>query len=302
MKHKIIIPADIPAKIEKEFIKNYTAITRETGRLFLFACDQKIEHLNKDFFGSSIHPDALYPKNLFTIAQQGNVGAMAAHLGLIDRYGKEFPDINYIVKITGKTNLKSDNQDDPISADLWDVWDVIEFKQTSKLAIAGIGITVYPGSEYENEMFSFAANQIHEAHKNGLVAIVWMYPRGKSIIDDRDADLLAGAAGIALSLGADFVKIKPPKQSKGLTQPELLKIITAAAGNTKVICSGGKKRDIKDFLTQLYNQLHYGNTSGCATGRNIFQHATPTAISIAKAIAAIVYDNVTIETASKHLV
>ena len=46
------------------------------------------------------------------------------------------------------------------------VADVIEFKQNSDLAIAGIGLTVYLGSEYEHEMLSTAAKTIFQAHQH----------------------------------------------------------------------------------------------------------------------------------------
>src|SRR5882724_2997900 len=107
LKNQFIIPADVPEHKHDIFTKNYNAITRNTGRLFLFSCDHKIEHLNTDFYGKSIAPQALHPEHMFRIASQGNVGAMATHLGLMARYAKQYPDINYIVKLNGKTN--SDN-------------------------------------------------------------------------------------------------------------------------------------------------------------------------------------------------
>jgi DhnA family fructose-bisphosphate aldolase class Ia len=102
--------------------------------------------------------------------------------------------------------------------------------------------------------------------------------------------LLAGAAGVANSLGADFVKIKPPVSDSEKTSAELLKIITAAAGNTKVICSGGSMQDSKLFLQKLYDQIHIGGTMGNATGRNIFQHSHKQAVVMTQSIAAIVFD------------
>ena len=50
----IVVPADVPINYEQIFIENYKTITKDTGRLMLFAADQKIEHLNKDFYGKNI--------------------------------------------------------------------------------------------------------------------------------------------------------------------------------------------------------------------------------------------------------
>jgi fructose-bisphosphate aldolase/6-deoxy-5-ketofructose 1-phosphate synthase len=288
----IIIPADVPSNVHTEFHKNYTAITQNTGHLFLFACDQKIEHMYDNFSPQVAHPDAQSPEHLFRIAKQGRIGAMATHLGLIARYGTQYDTVNYIVKLNGKTNLIKKEQSDPRSSLLYDVDDVIEFKRQSGLAIAGIGLTVYLGSEYEYEMLSQAAQAIFQAHQQGLIAMLWMNLRGKSVTHEQDTHLLAGATGVALALGSDFVKIKAPQGN-----PEQLKTIATAAGNTKVMCAGGKKRDPEHFLQELYDQIHSGNTHGCAIGRNIFQRSLPEAVAMTNAIAAIVFDNAAIKKA-----
>jgi len=58
IKASLIIPADVPENKRDTFSKNYLLLTRETGRLFIFSCDHKIEHLNKDFYGPSASPSS----------------------------------------------------------------------------------------------------------------------------------------------------------------------------------------------------------------------------------------------------
>ena len=53
-REEVRVPADVMPEARDEYITNYLKATRETGRLMLFACDQKIEHLNKDFYGEGI--------------------------------------------------------------------------------------------------------------------------------------------------------------------------------------------------------------------------------------------------------
>lgn len=295
----ILIPADVPIAMEQEFINNYSRITKNTQRLFIFSCDQKIEHLNDDFYGADIHSDTLHPEHMFRIAQQGTIGALATHLGLINRYAKQYSSVNYIVKLNAKTNIISPEHRDPISQNLWDVYQVIAIKKESSLTICGIGLTVYLGSEFEPTMLEQAAQNIYEAHQHGLVAILWIYLRGKTVIDEQDGNLIAGAAGVANSLGADFVKIKPPQATKILNSPQLLKIITATAGNTQVICAGGKRKNPQLFLEELYDQIHIGNTAGCAIGRNIFQRSLSQAIAMTQAVSCIVYNNMDVKTVLK---
>jgi len=297
MHHTCFITADVPEKKHDIFVKNYNAITRNTGKLFLFSCDHKIEHLNQDFYGPTINAQAMHPEHMFRIASQGDVGAMATHLGLMARYAKQYPNVNYIVKLNAKTPLIPTSQQDPQSALLWTVDDVLNFKyNNNKIVIAGIGITIYPGSEYESEQLAHAAMAIAHAHAEGLVTILWMYPRGKAITHEHNPQLIAGVAGVAVSLGADFVKIKVPTATELLTSSQNLKIICSAAGNTKVICSGGEKIDAQEYLAQLYDQIHNGDTAGTATGRNIFQHSLTQSIALTRAIAGIVYDNMDLKT------
>ena len=51
---QVKVPADVMPEARETYIENYMKATRGTGRLMLFACDQKIEHLNKDFYGEGI--------------------------------------------------------------------------------------------------------------------------------------------------------------------------------------------------------------------------------------------------------
>jgi fructose-bisphosphate aldolase/6-deoxy-5-ketofructose 1-phosphate synthase len=170
---------------------------------------------------------------------------------------------------------------DPISLAINSVEDVVKFKKQTKLKIVGVGYTVYIGSEYESEMLTQASKIVYEAHQNGLVVILWMYPRGKAVKNELDANIIAGAAGIGACLGADFVKINSPKGD--------LKQAVCAAGRTKVICSGGKKVDDDKFLKNLKDQIKLAGISGCAVGRNIYQRTEKEAIKFCKKIDKIVF-------------
>jgi DhnA family fructose-bisphosphate aldolase class Ia len=293
---KYFIPADVPSKKHKEYLKNMQCITHGTDRLFLFAGDHKMEHLNDDFENPAASPEAQDPHHFFTIAQKAPIGAFAAQLGLIARYAPHDKKIPYIIKLNGKTNTHPDHQD-PESAPLYTVDDVLTLKKETGLNVAGIGLTIYVGSEYETDMLNFTAQSLFHAHQEGLVTIVWIYARGAGIADATDPELTAGLAGLGTQLGADFIKIKPPHDTHAMGSAEHLKTIVAAAGNSKVICSGGQEEEPQDFLRTLYDQLHVGGTAGCAVGRNLFQRSTEDAIALARAIAALVYDNASLEKA-----
>jgi len=288
-------------EIKEKYLKNYSKATHDSGKLFLFAGDQKIEHLNEDFYGTAIPEECASPKHLFEIASKAKVGVFATQLGLISQYASDYKNINYVVKLNSKTNLVPIKQSEPISALLSTVDEVVDFAQESELSIVGVGYTVYLGSEYESLMLQEAAQIVSEAHQNGLLAILWMYPKGKAIKNERDANLIAGAAGVGACLGADFVKVNPPEAKDSLKSSQLLKQAVLAAGKTKVICSGGKRIDEKEFLTQLSQQINYGGTSGCAVGRNIHQKTLNDAIKFCNAISAIIIDGKSLEEAVKYI-
>ncbi len=285
------VPADVPASAADEYVRNYRTITRDTGKLVLFSVDQKIEHLNDYFFGNGISPDDNNPEHLFKIADAGFVGAMATHLGLIARYGSHYNKVNYIAKLNSKTHLVPTAQKDPESVQLYSVADVLKFKTNTQIPIRGIAFTLYPGSEFEAHMIAQAAHAVMQAHEHGLVAILFIYPRGKAVKNEHDGNLIAGAAGLGVSLGADFVKINAPTDSAGKNSLEWLKIATQAAGNTKVVCAGGQPTDPQTFLTVLHDQMSKSGTAGCATGRNIHQKSLHDAINFTKALNALVYEN-----------
>lgn len=285
---QVRVPSDVMPEFREAYIDNYMAATRGTGRLMLFACDQKIEHMNKDFFGEGIDPADADPEHLFQIGDQGVIGVLAGQRGLIAQYAPDYPEINYLVKMNSKTNLIKKDQDDPYSPQLYSI-DAVLAMRDAGVNIVGLGYTIYLGSEYESTMMAEAGELIAEAHANGLLVVLWIYPRGKAVPNEKDADLIAGAAGVAVCLGADFVKVNPPKPAEGQseTQAELLKRASVASGRTGLVCAGGSTVDADKFLTQLWEQIHVGGASGNATGRNIHQRSLDEAVRLTKAISSI---------------
>ncbi|MDR2586694.1 MAG: hypothetical protein LBC23_00350 [Coriobacteriales bacterium] len=283
---QVRVPVDVLPEARDAYIDNYLAATRGTGRLMLYACDQKIEHLNGDFYGEGIDPSDNNPEHLFQIGSQGVVGVLAGQKGLIARYAADYPETNYLVKMNSKTNLIKTAQDDPYSPQLYSLESVLAIREAG-VNIVGIGYTIYLGSEYEATMLAEAGELITEAHAAGLIVVLWIYPRGKAVANEKDADLIAGAAGVALCLGADFVKVNPPKGSDTATSAELLARASEAAGRTGLVCAGGSTVDAEQFLTQLYEQIHTGGAAGNATGRNIHQRSLDEAVRLTKAISAI---------------
>jgi len=280
------VPADVLPEAREDYIDSFLAATRNTGRLMLFAGDQKIEHLNDDFYGEGIDAADNDPEHLFRIASAGVIGVLAAQKGLVAQYAPSYPEINYLVKMNSKTHLVKTSQADPCSPQLYSLDSVLAMRDAG-VNIVGVGYTIYLGSEFESEMMSEAGDLVAEAHANGLIVVLWIYPRGKAVQDEKEASLIAGAAGVGLCLGADFVKVNPPDKTDTRSSAELLAIASEAAGRTGLVCAGGSTVEGEKFLSQLYDQIHIGGAVGNATGRNIHQRPLEEAIRLTKAISAI---------------
>ena len=294
----VIVPADVPKSIASEYIKNYLKITHSTGKLMLFAGDQKIEHLNDDFHGMievsgqkvAIPVDDADPEHLFRIASKAKIGVFATQLGLIAKYGQSYKDVPYLVKLNSKSHLVKTAQRDPLSQAALNIEQVAKFKKDSGLNVMAVGYTVYVGSEFESEMAREAAQAAFQAHQHGMLAVFWMYPRGRAVPDEKEPHLIAGAAGMGACLGADFVKVNYPKPKEGKAAEAFKEAILAAGKRTGVITAGGGSKGVKDFLQETWDQINISGCRGNATGRNIHQKPLQEAIRFANAISAITLD------------
>ena len=293
---QVRVPADVPAAVRETYVDNYMKATQGTGRLMLYACDQKVEHLNDDFHGEGIAADDNDPEHLFKIGDQGVIGILAGQRGLVAHYAADYPDINYLVKMNSKTHLVPTSQEDPYSPQLYDIQTVLDLRDNG-VNVVGIGYTIYLGSEYEASMMTEAGQLIADAHSVGLLVVLWIYPRGKAVGNEKDAHLIAGAAGAACCLGSDFVKVNPPKGDEAGSSAEKLKEAAAAGGRTALVCAGGSTVDAGTFLSQLWEQIHVGGAKGNATGRNIHQRSLDEAVRLTKAISAITLGDWSVEDA-----
>jgi len=297
----VIVPLDVPKAVRGEYVQNYLTITRESGRLILFAGDQKVEHLNRDFIGEGIHPQDSNPEHLFRIASQGKIGVFATQLGLIARYGMDYPDAPYLVKLNSKTDLADPDQDDLMSQQWLDVKQVIDFRDNSGLKILAVGYTVLLGSAHECRMLQQAAQIVYHAHQQGLIAVLWICPQGRTVSNERDPHLIAGAAGVGACLGCDFVRVNYPRMA-GADSKEVFKEAILAAGRTGVISSGGTSHEIGAFLGRIHDQIQISGAAGVSVGRNIHQKSLDEAVRLCNAIHDIVIEGTTVEDALRHMI
>jgi fructose-bisphosphate aldolase/6-deoxy-5-ketofructose 1-phosphate synthase len=291
---QVDVPADVPALMKERYIRNYMEATKGSGNLFLFAGDQKVEHMNDDYFGQGISPENAHPEHMFRIAAAARIGAFASQLGLIARYAPFYPNIPYIVKLNSKSHAVPVEQAEAISRQWIDMEQVEQFRISSGLNIVGVGYTVYVGSEHESIMYREAAQVAYQAHRHGMISVFWMYPRGKAIPNEKDPHIVAGAAGIGATLGADFVKVNYPKADN---PAEALKEAVMAAGRTKLICAGGASMSAQEYFQHLHDQMYISGAHGTAAGRNIHQRSFEEAVRFCNACYGLIVEKRTVEQA-----
>ncbi|MDP9236539.1 MAG: aldolase [Chloroflexota bacterium] len=298
---KIDVPADVPSALKGRYEENFHTMTKGTGRLMLFAGDQKVEHLNDDFYGTlsngeAIAADDADPEHLFRIACDGVIGCFATQYGLIARYARDYMTVPYLVKLNSKSHLIKTSQQDPRSLGWVTVDDALTLRDAG-VSVVAVGYTVYLGSAYEPEQMREAAQACMQAHHNGLLCVLWIYPRGAAVPKEQDPHLIAGATGLGAVLGADFVKVNYPKPEDGTAPAEALKEAVKAAGRTRVITAGGGSTDVRKFLQTLHDQIFVSGAYGSATGRNIHQKPLREAIQMTNAISAITYGGLSVDEA-----
>lgn len=238
------------------------------GKALYLAYDQGIEHGPSDFNDKNVDPNYI-----LEMAKKGKYNAVIFQKGIAEKYQKEIKKskVPLILKLNGKTNLV---KGEPISAQLCTV------KEALKLGASAVGFTIYLGSMHEEEMLEKFAKIQKEAHNKNLPVIAWIYPRGKSIKNKSEKELMAYAARTGLEIGADIIKI----QYNGNIND--LKWAVKSAGKAKVVIAGGIKKDEKTFLKQVKDITNSG-AIGLAIGRNIWQNKKP--LEITKKIKKVIW-------------
>jgi fructose-bisphosphate aldolase, class I len=244
-------------------------LLKKNKALFL-AYDQGIEHGPSDFNDKNVDP--LY---IIDIAKRGKYNAIIFQKGIAEKYYDEIKKskIPLIIKLNGKTNLV---KGDPISEKLCTVKEAIELGATA------VGYTLYIGSIHESKMFEDFEEIQRQAHDKGLPVVAWIYPRGKSIGNKYNKELMAYSTRVGLELGADIVKIRYNGK------PDDLKWAVKSAGKTKVVVAGGVKTNEKILLKQVKDIMNAGCT-GLAIGRNIWQDKN--SLGLTNKIKKIIWKN-----------
>ncbi len=261
-----------------------------TGKMVMLPVDQGFEHGPARSFAPNA--PGYDPDYHYQLAIDAGCNAYAAPLGFIEAGARKFAgQIPLILKLNNSDSL-SKMGGAPASAVTASVRDAV------RLGCSAVGYTIYPASDARNVQYETLRAIAEEAKANGLVVVVWSYPRGAGISKDGETavDIIAYAAQIACQLGAHIVKVKPPKDFIELpaakkvyeaqsiptkTLADRVRHVVQSAFNGKriVIFSGGEAKGTDEVLAEIRG-IREGGGFGSIMGRNAFQRPKAEALKL----------------------
>jgi fructose-bisphosphate aldolase, class I len=278
-----------------------------TGFVSILPVDQGIEHSA----GASFAPNPAYfdPENIVKLAVEGGCNAVASTLGVLGACARKYAyRIPFIVKINHNEFLSYPNSFDQIL--------FASVDQAFDMGAAGIGATIYFGSEESKRQIQEITQAFQHAHELGMFTVLWCYLRNSAFKKDKDyhlsADLTGQANHLGVTIEADIIKQKLPLNNGGykvlatkenpygktdervytqLTSDNLIdltryQIANCYMGRAGLINSGGESKGQSDLAeavkTAVINKRAGG--TGLISGRKAFQRPMNEGVKILNAI------------------
>jgi class I fructose-bisphosphate aldolase len=274
-----------------------------TGYVSILPVDQGIEHSA----GASFAPNTAYfdSENIVRLALEGGCNAVASTLGVLASVSRKYAHrIPFILKFNHNEFISYPNTYDQIR--------FASVKQAFDMGAAGVGATIYFGSEESKRQIQEVSTMFQQAHELGMFTVLWCYLRNPAFkTKEADyhlaADLTGQANHLGVTLGADIIKQKLPETNGGYTALNFGKthkavysqltsehpidltryqVVNCYMGRSPLINSGGAsagESDLKEAVkTAVINKRAGG--SGLISGRKAFQRPMKEGAALLRAI------------------
>jgi len=276
----------------------------DSGFVSILPVDQGIEHSA----AASFAPNPIYfdPANIVELAIEGGCNAVATTFGVLGAVSRKYAHrIPFIVKLNHNELLTYPATYDQIMFGSVD--------QAHELGAAGVGATIYFGSEESGRQIQETAEAFERAHQLGMFTVLWCYLRNSGIdTEDQDnhvaADATAQANYIGVTIEADIIKQKLPETNGafnlikgfGKTHADVYDKLTSDhpidlcrwqvancyMGRIGLINSGGASSGATDMaeavMTAVVNKRAGG--LGLISGRKAFQRPMQEGVDLLNAI------------------
>jgi len=238
------------------------------GKALILAFDHAVEHGPHEYEGID-----LSPQRIGRIASKGNVDAIILHIGTAKIVKKLYPKLPIIVKITGRTNLTSDEiQIQQI---------VTKVKEAKEIGALGIAVTIYFGSDYESEMLKNFSEIKEEANKYKMPIFGFAYPRTKKF-NKYDPIAVRYAARAGAEIGFDVVKTYYTGSKESFA-----KVVKDCF--VPVLVAGGPKIENEEEFLKIVEDVMQVGASGIAVGRNVWGRKDEEAIRLLGELRRIIH-------------
>jgi class I fructose-bisphosphate aldolase len=274
-----------------------------TGYVSILPVDQGIEHSA----GASFAPNPAYfdPENIVKLAIEGGCNAVASTLGVLGAVARRYAHkIPFVLKVNHNEFISYPNSFDQIR--------FASVKQAFDMGAAGVGATIYFGSEESKRQLQEVTDMFQRAHELGMFTVLWCYLRNAGFkTKEADYHLAADLTGQANHLGvtieADIIKQKLPETNGGynalnfgkthktvysqLTSDNPIdltryQVANCYMGRSPLINSGGAssgESDLKEAVkTAVINKRAGG--MGLISGRKAFQRPLKEGVALLNAI------------------
>ena len=275
-----------------------------SGYVSILPVDQGIEHSA----AASFAPNPIYfdPANIVELAIEGGCNAVATTFGVLGAISRKYAHrIPFICKLNHNELLTYPATYDQIMFGSVD--------QAYELGAAGVGATIYFGSEESGRQIQETAEAFERAHQLGMFTVLWCYLRNSLInTDDQDNHVAADATGqanhIGVTIEADIIKQKLPENNGafntvpgfGKTHPDVYEKLTSDhpidlcrwqvancyMGRVGLINSGGASSgatDVAEAVTTAVVNKRAGGL-GLISGRKAFQRPMDEGVALLNAI------------------
>mgnify|MGYP000887736771 FL=1 len=282
-----------------------------SGYVSILPVDQGIEHSGAASFAPNI--DYFDPLKIVDLAIEGGCNAVATSFGVLGMASRSHAHrIPFIAKLNHNELLTYPNTFDQIMFG--------SVQQAYDLGAAGVGATIYFGSEESRRQIQEVADAFEEAHQLGMFTVLWCYLRNNDFkVDGVDyhaaADLTGQANHIGVTIGADIIKQKLPENNGGfkaipglgkthdLVYDELTtdhpidlcrwQVANCYMGRIGLINSGGASSGATDLAeavrTAVINKRAGG--TGLISGRKAFQRPMAEGVELLNAIQDVYLDD-----------
>jgi class I fructose-bisphosphate aldolase len=307
---RVLVPTDRNPQV----LRNLGALYQHgrlggTGYVSILPVDQGIEHSA----AASFAPNPMYldPKNIVELAIEGGCNAVASTFGVLGSVARRYAHrIPFIVKMNHNELLTYPPQ-----------YDQVMFGSPEKawdLGAAGVGATIYFGSDQATRQLQEVAEAFEAAHDLGMFTVLWCYTRNSGFKVDgvnyeTAADLTAQANHLGVTIEADIIKQKQPESKNGYeavgfgrTHPRVYEelmsdnpidwtrwqVANCYMGRIGLINSGGASGGADDLAqavrTAVINKRAGG--TGLISGRKAFQRPMAEGVELLNAIQDVYLD------------